>query len=61
MGLALTVIVLVSVVVLHDPPLVVKVKVILPLSAAPAVYVAVDTFVALFTVPAPLNRKRTSW
>ena len=52
-GLGFTVIVLVAVIVLHEPPLVVKVKVIVPDSEAPAVYVAVAGLLALVQVPAP--------
>ena len=37
----------------QTPPLVVNVKVILPVSEAPAVYVAFATSVALVQVPAP--------
>ena len=45
--------VLVAVTVPHDPPLVVKVNVMLPDSDTPAVYVAVDGFIAFVHVPAP--------
>ena len=48
-----TVIVLVAVTVPHEPPLVVKVKVIVPDSEAPAVYVAVAGLFAFVQVPAP--------
>ena len=52
-GLALTVIFLVAVVVPQLPPLVVNVSVTLPLSDAPAVYVAVEAFEAFVQDPAP--------
>ena len=51
--IALTVIVLVVDVVPQEPPFVVSVSVMLPDSDAPAVYVAVDGFVALVQVPVP--------
>src|SRR6185312_5414507 len=50
-GFGFTVMVLVAVVVPHDPPLVVNVKVIAPDSDAPAVYVAVEGLLALVHVP----------
>ena len=52
-GLALTVMFLVAVTAPQLPPLVVNVSVILPLSDAPAVYVAVEAFVAFVQDPEP--------
>jgi hypothetical protein len=52
-GLGFTVIDLVAVVVPHEPPLVVRVSVMLPDSEAPAVYVAVEGLLAFVQVPAP--------
>ena len=52
-GEVFTVIVFVAVVVLHEPPLVVNVRVMDPLSEAPAVYVAVLGLLAFVHVPAP--------
>ena len=52
-GFAFTVMFFVSVTDPHEPPLVVNVNVILPLSDAPAVYVALATSVAFVQDPAP--------
>ena len=52
-GLALTVMFLVAVTAPQLPPLVVNVSVTLPLSDAPAVYVAVEAFEAFAQEPAP--------
>ena len=52
-GLALTVMSFVAVTAPQLPPLVVRVSVTVPLSEAPAVYVAVEAFVAFDQDPAP--------
>ena len=52
-GFAFIVMFFVSVVEPHEPPLVVNVNVTLPLSDAPAVYVALATSVAFVQDPAP--------
>ena len=52
-GFAFTVMFFVSVTDPHEPPLVVNVNVILPLSDAPDVYVALATSVAFVQDPAP--------
>ena len=52
-GFAFTVIFFVSVADPHEPPIVVNVNVILPISDAPAVYVALATSVAFVQDPAP--------
>ena len=52
-GLALTVMSFVAVTAPQLPPLVVRVSVTVPLSEAPAVYVAVEAFEAFVQEPAP--------